>query len=39
MMFLPSPVPQSTEPLCAGAVGFEAAHNEQSAQIIQVEKQ
>lgn len=28
-MFLLSPMPQSTEPLCTGAIVFEARHNEQ----------
>lgn len=35
-MFLPSPVLQSTEPLCTGAIAFEATHNEQGVEIIQV---
>lgn len=39
MMLLLSPVPQSTEPLCTGAIVFEATHNEQGAEIFQVKKQ
>ena len=39
MMFLPSPVPQSTEPLHTSAIVFEATRNEQGAEIIQVKKQ
>jgi len=39
MMFLLSPVSQSTEFLCSGASFFEATHNEQGMEIIQIKNQ